>query len=119
MAFSNPIVYSFDGSNVSLDKINNDNYGSEYLKVQSSQEYRSKVRHSRRTASDGTRIDRHNIELVRTKYAAGSNPEADIKAYIVIEHNVGEDAAQVAIISDALTSFVTTTVAEDLVNWNN
>lgn len=64
-----------------LNKINNDNYASEYLYKDATEELRFKVRHSK--TKNG--FDRHNVELTQRVFAADPDPEIFRKAYFVVE----------------------------------
>lgn len=70
-----------------LTLINQDAYSSEYLLKDSASEFRLRIRHSK-TKATATRIamDRHNVELIETVYAAGEVPEFERKFYMVIEN---------------------------------
>ncbi|UJQ85282.1 MAG: putative coat protein [Loecwouvirus pseudonemorishabitans] len=78
------ITVSYNAGNVVLTKINQDNYGAEYLYKDATLEYRMKVRHSSSVRS-GTTYDRHNIELTRTVYGVAPAPNVTQKAYLVVE----------------------------------
>lgn len=77
---------------VTVAKINQDGYSSEYLFRDTTSRYRVRVRHSvvKATASRPA-YDRHNVEIVQTIFATESVPEFDRKAYIVVECLASDD----------------------------
>lgn len=82
--FSEPIVFPHADGNQSLRRINQDSYSSEYLKKNTLDEYRMKIRHST-VKKDGVSYDRHNVEVVQTIYATATIPQFTRKAYFVVE----------------------------------
>jgi hypothetical protein len=82
----NTLVLPLSSGNVTLIKINQDGYSSEYLFRDATHQYIARIRHTKTKATD-TRpsYDRHNFEVVRTVWAAGAVAEYDQKFYFVIE----------------------------------
>lgn len=75
-----------------LNKINQDNYSSEYLWVGTLSQIRARVRHTKTTARNGRpAYDRHNLEIVLTTFATETKAEYDSKVYVVFEHLPGDD----------------------------
>lgn len=118
MAFSNPISITIDSVQKDLDRINQDNYGSEYFLSETDGEYRLKIRHSRRTVGS-TKYDRHNIEFVHTVYAAGDVDEFNRKVYLVLENKVGDDSTAVTDMSVGYSTFIDSTAIGNLLAWSN
>lgn len=89
--FGNTLVLPQAGGDITLVKINQDTYSSEYLFRNTTNQYRARIRHTKVTAT-ATRAaaDRHNVEVVKTVFAAGDVPEYEQKVYIVIEHKPGD-----------------------------
>lgn len=86
MAISDPLVITIAGNAKSLNKINQDNYGAEFLLRESLQEIRAKVRHSKmKPDANGVVYDRHNFEVVVTTFATTTLPQTHRKFYIVDE----------------------------------
>jgi len=82
----NTLVLPQVGGNITLIKINQDNYSSEYLFKDANTQYNAKIRHSRTKATAlRPSYDRHNFEVVQTVYATGGNPEFQRKFYFVLE----------------------------------
>jgi hypothetical protein len=87
----NTLTLKLDDGDQIVTKISQDGYGSEYLKVGTTDEYRVRVRHSRSpNKATGQVYDRHNVEVVRTVYAAADVPEYYQKAYFVFEQKRGD-----------------------------
>lgn len=85
-------TYVLDGTNdLTVTRINQDGYSSEYLLVETLKETRLKIRHSKVNATP-TAIarDRHNVEVIQTVYAVGAVPEYVRKCYIVYECKPGD-----------------------------
>lgn len=82
----NTLVLPLSTGNVTLIKINQDNYSSVYRFNDATHEYRVTIRHSRVAAKAGRAAhDRHNVELVETIYATDTVPEDYRKFYFVDE----------------------------------
>lgn len=82
----NTLVLPQVGGDITLVKINQDSYSSEYLFRNGTSQYRAKIRHSKTNATNGRpSYDRHNFEIVQTIFAAGEVPEYERKFYFVLE----------------------------------
>jgi hypothetical protein len=82
----NTLVLPQVGGDITLVKINQDAYSSEYMFKNSTSEYRARIRHSKTSASATRPVyDRHNFEIVQTIFAAGDVPEYQRKFYFVWE----------------------------------
>jgi len=82
----NTLVLPQVGGDITLVKINQDAYSSEYMFKNSTSEYRAKIRHTKTKASNGSpEKDRHNFEVVQKIFAAGDVPEYERKFYFVWE----------------------------------
>lgn len=84
MTIGSSIVLPLSTGNVTLAKINQDNYASEFFFKDATHQYQLRIRHSE-SRQDGVSYDRHNVELVETIFAAGAVPEHRRKVYFVIE----------------------------------
>lgn len=84
---SNTLVLPLSTGNVTLVKINQDSYSSEYLFRDATSQYRARIRHTKVAAKNGRpSYDRHNFEVVQTIFAAGEVAEYERKFYFVVEH---------------------------------
>jgi hypothetical protein len=96
----NTLVLPQAGGNITLVKINQDGYSSEYLFRDATSQYRARIRHTKTTATP-TRpsYDRHNFEVVQTVFAAGDVAEYERKFYFVLEHKAQDTSVA---LSDAV-----------------
>jgi bifunctional N-acetylglucosamine-1-phosphate-uridyltransferase/glucosamine-1-phosphate-acetyltransferase GlmU-like protein len=84
MAFGSTLAIVINSVTKTLNRINQDNYGSEYYLRGTTDEYRVKVRHSKEAPQkDGTVNDRHNIEVTHTIFATSSTKQIIRQFYIV------------------------------------
>lgn len=85
--YADTITLALTGvGNKTLIRINQDQYASEYLLREALESTRLKIRHSKvvdRTTKQT--YDRHNVEIVRTIFAASPAAEYQQKAYLVWE----------------------------------
>jgi nitrogenase subunit NifH len=83
------------GGDITLRKVNNDNYSTEYFvrAADGLSEYVVRVRHTKTSATAVRPVyDRHNVEVVQTVYQAGDVQEYYRKMYFVIEHKPSDSA---------------------------
>jgi len=82
----NTLVLPQSGGDITLIKINQDTYSSEYLFKNSTVQYRARIRHTKTNGTtDRPAYDRHNFEVVQTIFAAGEVAEYERKFYFVLE----------------------------------
>lgn len=113
------VTIVYDGGNVVLTKINQDNYQSEYYFRDSEHLFRMRVRHSQSTPKGGVTKDRHNVEITRTVFALGEVDEYDEKVYLVVECI---PAQANILLGAALAAWLTVTSNANLikvVNWES
>lgn len=84
--FGNTFVLPHSGGNITMVKINQDGYSSEYLFKDSDSQFIAKIRHNR-TKATSTRpaYDRHNVEITETVFATTTDAEFTRKCYVVLE----------------------------------
>lgn len=82
----NTLVLPVAGGSITMTKINQDGYSSEYLFKDATSRWTAKIRHTK-TSATATRpsYDRHNFEVVQVVFAAGAVAEFERKFYFVIE----------------------------------
>lgn len=84
--FTEPITLPHADGNQALRRINQDNYGAEYLKKNTLDEYRMKIRHTTwKDPSSGFVYDRHNVEVVQTIYATSTVAQYHRKVYFLVQ----------------------------------
>jgi len=111
-----------DGGDRTLVKINQDNFSSKYLLKNGDKDYAISISHSSRIDSKRkVPVERHSVEVLRTDYNADPTLPANIiKAYCVIENDVGNTVSDVVMVSNALRLLLATTeFQESLVGWQS
>lgn len=115
----NTIVIN-DGTARTLVRINQDNYSSEYFFRDTTLQYVMKIRHSR-TKATATKpsYDRHNVEIVKTVFAAGDVPQVDTKFYFVMEQEPNNVNVAVADAICDLCIASSNSFLVDLLGWQS
>jgi hypothetical protein len=114
-------TFVLDGTvDITVTRINQDAYGSEYRVRDSLSETTLKIRHStvKATATAVAR-DRHNVEITQKIFATSTVPEFIRKAYVVYEHKPGDtdlDVWKYVCAFCTATSFANMTA---LMNWES
>jgi hypothetical protein len=86
----NTFVLPQAGGDITCTLVNQDAYSTEYRFVNSTDRYTVKIRHSEVKATPVyPQYDRHNVEVVRTTFAAGDVPESYFQFYFVIQCKPG------------------------------
>lgn len=103
-----------------LSKINQDKYSAEYLLRSSTDEVRARVRHSKETVKNGSpAMERHNVELTQTVFAAADVPEKVRQCYIVLRTQVGDDLTLNVDVAQAVALFMTESNLTKLTGWES
>lgn len=122
MSFGSTIVITVNAVAKTLNRVNQDNYGSEYLLRETLQEFRIKIRHSKeKPNAAGVVNDRHNIEVTQTVFAvAGVSPEIVRKNYVVMTNPYNDNLTTAGYLIDAFVNYIdSATVQSDLLTWQN
>lgn len=116
-AFGDTMTINVGALSKVLTKINGpNNYASEYLLKESTQQFRARVRHTQTGGKAGAPLyDRHNVEIVQTIYATETVAEFSRKVYIVIEQLPTDENIELA---DALADFCIANTGEALDELN-
>jgi hypothetical protein len=103
-----------------MKKINQDSFSAEYLLREATQEFRTKVRHSKeKNLVSGQSMDRHNVEFTQTIYPSVTYPTGYTRqVYTVIRNPVSDIASDVDLFSDGLADWVKAN-ATLLVGWES
>lgn len=110
--FSDPIVIANSGTDLTLPRVDAGLKAGRYMKVvPGTLKEEFNIRNSEYFSKPLKRtMSRHNIELTRTKSIAATSTEPSttsvVKAYLVIEHDVRADAAEIAAAADEVANFV-------------
>lgn len=104
-----------------LDKINQDNYSSEYYKRGALEEMRVRVRHQNESVTSGKPVafERHLVELTRTVYATSTTPERVYQVYTVIRLQKGSDPDAAELLVSALCGLESATFIDKVVGWQS
>jgi hypothetical protein len=123
MAFGATITVTVNAVAQVLNRINQDQYGSEWLLRTTTEEYRCKIRHSQETNPKDVDprlrgMDRHNVELTHTVFATSTTPQIVRQAYSVYRVSPGDDMTAAKNFVDGFTSFIDgSTVQTDVLAW--
>jgi hypothetical protein len=121
MAFGATITVTVNAVAKVLNRINQDNYGSEYYLRLLTDEYRMKIRHSKESPqSDGRVFDRHNVELTHTIFAVGAT--AEVKRIVSSTFRIlsTDDLTQAGYLTGGFIDYVDGgTVQADLLTWQS
>jgi hypothetical protein len=103
------------------NKINQDNYASEYLYRDADEEVNVKVRHSKENPqADGRYFDRHNLEIKHTVFAvADTSPEYVRIVSTTIRHFKADDPADVSDVVEASSYYLDETQALKIIGWES
>jgi hypothetical protein len=113
-----PISITIDGTAHSLSRINNDNFGSTYLKKAAGLELRCNVRHSYESAKAGAvRYERHNVELTKTTWDVDGKATV-VQSYAVIRTPQNVDPDVVADVTVGMNAFITSNIVA-LTTWES
>ncbi len=120
--FANTIDITYGGGTITLTRINQDKYSSEYRYFNASNGIRMNLsfRHSSYVdkARSGVVVDRHNAELVQLI----PNDDGTItrcKAYLVFENDSSDGASQITDTPLALTAYLNGTVLGKMAGWES
>lgn len=115
---ASPISITIDGTAHSLSRVNNDNFGSTYLKKAAGLELRCNIRHSYESAKAGAvRVERHNVELTKTTWDVNGVPTVT-QSYAVIRSPQNVDPDVVGDLTVGMNAFITTNIVA-LTTWES
>lgn len=114
---TSPITVTIDGTDHSLSRINQDNYGASYLKKAAGLEIRLNIRHSYEKSGPNGQYERHNVDLQYTTFDVDGNPTTT-QSYAVLRTLRGKDPELLENVSAGLNAFVTANVAQ-IVAWES
>ncbi len=122
MAFGATLTVTVNAVAKVLNRINQDNYGSEYYLRSTTDEYTVKIRHSKEAKVAGkTQNDRHNVAITHRVFAvAGVSPEVVREAYIVFRIPVDDNLTNAGYLTAGFVDFLDTAgVQADVLTWQN
>lgn len=114
---TSPITVTIDGTAHSLSRINQDNFGSTWLKRATNLEVRLQIRHSYEGKEGASQVERHNVDLVMTTWDAEGNATIQ-QAYTVVRSPRSADPVMAGKVAIGLNAFVTAN-ATGIATWEN
>lgn len=122
MAFGSTLTLTVNAVAKVLNRINDENYGSEYyLRNGSTDEYRVTIRHSKEAPlADGKRMDRHLVTITHTVF--GVSPAPDVSRIVSFTARVKEndDLTNAGYLFAAAVDYMdSATVQGDLLTWQS
>lgn len=91
--FANTLTLTIDAVARTLLRVNQDNYGSEYLYKDSVEKITMKIRHSTET-QNSLPVNRHNVFVERTVYGTVSVPEKYFSTTITLRDREGSGPSE-------------------------
>lgn len=108
------------GTDRVLNKINQDNYSSEYLNRISTDEVRMRVRHTKESPKNGAiALDRHNVEITQTIFATLTEPEAIRQFYFVFRATPGDTESEVVDVAEGAVLWADSANLVKLLGWES
>lgn len=114
---TSPITVTIDGVAHSLSRVNQDNFGSVYLKKAAQLEIRMHVRHAYEKATPAGQYERHNVDLQYTTFDNEGKPSTT-QVYTVLRTIRGKAVKEVVDVSAGLNDFVDTN-ASSIAAWES
>lgn len=115
--FASPITITIDGVAHQLSRINQDNYGSVYLKKATNLELRLAIRHSYEGKSGPNQYERHNVDLTKTTWDANGIPTVT-QSYAVYRSPRSVDPDVVADLTTGLNTWASANIV-GLTTWES
>lgn len=117
---ANTVTVPVNSVNKVLVRINQNNFGSTYYLRETLQEFTLNVRHSQEALmADGTRFDRHNVELIHTVFPTETAAGQTRVSYAVFRNKRGDVYADVQDSFAALTGLLSESAIAELLAWSN
>lgn len=114
---TSPISITIDGTAHSLSRVNNDNFGSTYLKKAAGLEIRLDIRNANESKSATGQMERHICDLQYTTWDVDGKPTT-IQTYTHLRFQRGIDPVSGSNVAKGLAAFVTANVAA-IANWES
>lgn len=103
-----------------LVQINQDNFGKQYYLRETDQEFTLNVRHSQEgLLPDGSRFDRHNVEIIHTVFATDTSASRQRVTYVVIRNKRSDDYDAVVETSFSLFDALDEVAIAELLAWQS
>lgn len=121
MSFGSTATITVNAVAKVLNRINQDNYGSEYYLRSSTDEFRMKIRHSKEAKqADGRKLDRHNVEITQTVFATSTVPALTRYTSLTIRCQEYDDVTLAGyLVAGSIDYLDSATVQGDLLTWQS
>ncbi len=121
MAFGTTQSITINSIAYTLNKINQDSYGSEWYYTDANRILRMKIRHSKESPSPlGVINDRHNVEITHIIKATSTTKEIARVWYMVYRVGESDDPASVLLDFAGISAFINNSTRQtDLLAWLN
>ncbi len=119
MAFGTTATITVNAVAKVLNRINQDNYGSEYFLRTTTESYRMKIRHSKMSPEkSGIVRDQHNIEVTHTVFGIAGAADTVRQSYIVTRLAENDDVTQAGYVLAGFVDYIdSATVQGDTLAW--
>jgi hypothetical protein len=120
MAFGSTLTLTVNAVAKVLNKVKEQDYGSEYKLIEATGEFLVTIKHSEETPKSATalRYDRHYVDFKQTVYGIGGLPDTVREMYCVIRNAKGDGLVLPNYLSAAAVDFLDSgTVQADLFSW--
>lgn len=120
MAFGATLDITYNAAVKTLNRINQDNYGSEFYLREATQEFRIFIRHSKQkpAKAGGRDLDRHVFDIQQTVFATSTVREIVRHAYFVYTVPTDDDVTQANYLGSAMGGIANVSQNRlDLLNW--
>jgi hypothetical protein len=111
------LTISVNAVNKVLKRINQDNYATRYFLHEATQNFTVNIRHSVET-SNGSKVDRHNVEIIQDVFATATAPAISRSAYFVLRNSGTDDYDAAGYIGTAVADLLKVAGnMSDLTSW--
>jgi len=112
------LTVTYDSVAVVLNKINQDNYTSEYLKKVGTVEHRVRFQHANEAGRGGSPMERHRVEYTRTELDA-VNGDRTFSSVSIFRAPKSTDATVLNKTALAQTALMTSTLIGKVIDWES
>lgn len=103
-----------------LNRINQDNFSSQYYYRDGIFEMTLRIRHQNESVAQGkVPFERHQVDLTRTVFATATVPERTYQAYTVIRLPKGGDPDAAELLTAALCNLSSASFVDKVVGWQS